>query len=80
MRGQREGEDESEEWERLAQRSHRTTNFRARTRAVKARAASASGFRALSFPLTRVHGDRFALVQLDEDDLPTIVIFKIVTQ
>jgi hypothetical protein len=38
--GQREGEGESEEWERLAQRSHRTTNFRAGRRVVKERAAS----------------------------------------
>lgn len=43
-------------------------------------ATLAPGFRALSFPLMRIHGDRFALVQLDEDDLPTIVIYKIVTQ
>ena len=43
-------------------------------------ATLAPGFRALSFPLMRTRGDRLALVQLDEDDLPTIVIYRIVTQ
>lgn len=43
-------------------------------------ATLAPGFRALSFPLMRIRGDRLALVQLDEDDLPTIVIYRIVTQ
>lgn len=41
-------------------------------------ATLAPGFRALDFPLMRIHGDRFALVQLDEDDLPTIVVYRIV--
>ena len=43
-------------------------------------ATLAPGFRALNFPLMRIHGDRFAIVQLDADDLPTIVIYRIVTQ
>lgn len=40
-------------------------------------ATIAPGWRAPSFPLLRVHRDRLAIVLLDEDDLPTIHVFKV---
>lgn len=43
-------------------------------------ATLAPGFPARSFPLMRVRGDRLAIVLLDEDDLPTIFVYRIVTQ